>query len=45
MKIIFVAILAAAMAACSSGPTTPTAAEKPQPKAAETISGSKAFFT
>jgi hypothetical protein len=44
MKTICVAILAAAMAGCSSAPTTPTTAEKPQPKAPETITGSRAFF-
>jgi hypothetical protein len=44
MKNILVAILAAAMAGCSSAPTTPTTAEKPQPKAPETITGSGAFY-
>jgi hypothetical protein len=44
MKNILVAILAAAMAGCSSAPTTPAVAEKPQPKAPETITGSGAFY-
>jgi len=44
MKTILVAILAVAMAGCSSAPTTPTAAEKPQPKAPDTITGNRAFF-
>ena len=42
-KKLCVAILAvAAMVGCSSAPTTP--AEKPQPKAPETLTGSGAFF-
>lgn len=42
---LFVTILAvAAMAGCSSAPTTPATAEKPQPKAPETMTGSGAFF-
>jgi hypothetical protein len=45
MKKLFVAILAvAAMAACSSAPNAPATADKPQPKAPETITGSGAFY-
>lgn len=44
MKKIFVAILAAALAGCSSAPTPSTTAEKPQPKAPQTITGSSAFY-
>lgn len=45
MRKLFVAILAvASMAGCSSAPNAPTAAEKPQPKAPETITGSGAFY-
>jgi len=44
MKRLCVAILATALAGCSSAPTTPTPTEKPQPKAPETITGSGAFF-
>ena len=45
MKKLFVAILAvASMAGCSSTPTTPATAEKPQPKAPQTITGSSAFY-
>jgi hypothetical protein len=47
MKKPFVAILAAGltlMAGCSSEPTNPTPAEKPQPKPPEQITGSAAFY-
>jgi hypothetical protein len=45
MKRFFVVILAVAgMAGCSSAPTTPATAEKPQPKAPEAITGSSAFY-
>ena len=44
MKKVIVAILAAAMAGCSSAPTPSTTAEKPQPKAPEAITGSSAFY-
>jgi hypothetical protein len=45
MKKLFVAILAvASMVGCSSAPTTPATAEKPQPKAPQTITGSSAFY-
>ena len=44
MKKIILAILATALAGCSSAPTPSTTAEKPQPKAPETITGSGAFF-
>ena len=44
MKEIIVALLAAAMAGCSSAPTPSTTAEKPQPKAPETLTGSGAFY-
>lgn len=44
MKAIIVAILAAALAGCSSAPTPSAPAEKPQPKAPETITGSGAFY-
>ena len=45
MRKLFVAVLAvAAMAGCSSAPNAPTTAEKPQPKAPETITGSSAFY-
>lgn len=45
MKKLFVAILAAAsMLGCSSQPSAPAAAEKPQPKAPEAITGSSAFY-
>src|ERR1700690_1533375 len=44
MKKVIVAILAAAMAGCSSAPTPSTTAEKPQPKAPEVITGSSAFY-
>jgi hypothetical protein len=45
MKRLFVAILAAGvMAACSSEPSKPAAAETPQPKAPETITGSSALY-
>src|ERR1700722_4797920 len=43
MKTLVVAILAAAMAGCSSSPTPPTTAEK-QPKAPQAITGSSAFY-
>ena len=43
--VVAVAILAAGwMSGCSSEPSKPAAAEKPQPKAAEAITGSSAFF-
>jgi hypothetical protein len=45
MTKLFVAILGVAlMAGCSSAPSTPATAEKPQPKAPEAITGSGAFF-
>jgi hypothetical protein len=44
MKAIIVAILAVALAGCSSAPTPSAPAEKPQPKAPETITGSGAFY-
>jgi hypothetical protein len=47
MKKLFiaVAILAAGlMSACSSEPSKPAPAEKPQPKASEAITGSSAFY-
>ena len=45
MKKILVAILAVAgMVSCSSAPNTPATAEKAQPKAPETITGSGAFY-
>jgi len=45
MKKLFVAILTAGlMTGCSSEPTKPATAEKPQPKAPEIITGSSAFF-
>ena len=45
MKKLFVAILAAGlMAGCSSEPSKPITAEKPQPKAPEEITGSSAFY-
>lgn len=45
MKKLFAAILAvASMAGCSSAPSTPATAEKPQLKAPETMTGSGAFF-
>jgi hypothetical protein len=44
MKTLLVAVLAAAMAGCSSAPTPSTTAEKPQPKAPETVTGNGAFF-
>ena len=45
MKKLFVAILAvASMVGCSSAPPTPATAEKPQPKAPQTITGSSAFY-
>jgi len=51
MKKLIVAILAAGliltlilMAGCSSEPSKPAASETPQPKAAEAITGSSAFF-
>ena len=44
MKKLFVAILATALAGCSSAPSTSTTAEKPQPKAPPTITGSSAFY-
>jgi hypothetical protein len=45
MKKLFVAILAvAAIAGCSSAPTTPATSEKPQPKTPELITGSSAFY-
>src|SRR5208282_53539 len=43
--VVAVAILAAGlMAGCSSEPSKPTTAEKPQPKAPEAITGSSAFY-
>jgi len=43
--VVAVAILAAGwMAGCSSEPSKPVTAEKPQPKAPETTTGSGAFF-
>lgn len=45
MKKLSVAILAAGlMASCSSPPSQPAPAEKPQPKPPEQITGSSAFF-
>ena len=44
MKAIIAAVLAAALAGCSSAPTPSAPAEKPQPKAPETITGSGAFY-
>jgi hypothetical protein len=44
MKAIIVAILAVALAGCSSAPTPSAPGEKPQPKAPETITGSGAFY-
>src|SRR5260370_14524065 len=45
MKKLSVAILTAGlMTGCSSEPTKPATAEKPQPKAPEIITGSSAFF-
>jgi len=47
MKKLFIAILAAGlalMAGCSSEPSNPTPAEKPQPKPPEQITGSAAFY-
>jgi hypothetical protein len=44
MKKLFVAILAAAMAACSSEPAKQTASETSQPKAPEQVTGSSAFY-
>ena len=45
MKNLFVSILAAGlMAGCSSEPSKPATAEKPQPKAPQAITGSSAFF-
>jgi len=45
MRKLYVAILAvSAMAGCSSQPSAPAPAEKPQPKAPETITGSSAFY-
>ncbi len=44
-KTFFAAILAVGlMAGCSSTPTPPATAEKPKPKAPETMTGSGAFF-
>jgi hypothetical protein len=45
MKRLFLAILAAGLlAGCSSEPSTPTTADTSQPKPAEAITGSGAFF-
>ncbi len=45
MRKLFVAILALAfLAGCSSGPSKPAPAEKPQPKAPEAITGESALY-
>ena len=45
MRKLFVAILALAfLAGCSSEPTKPVTAEKPQPKAPEAITGESALY-
>src|ERR1700740_147908 len=45
MRKLFVAIFAlACLAGCSSGPTKPAPAEKPQPKTPEAITGTSALY-
>ncbi len=44
MKKLFVAILAAALAGCSSAPAPSTTAEKAPPKAPQIITGTSAFY-